>query len=36
MRGNTFVTMRGDQISHPPQGRIGGPYPRINEVSEGI
>ena len=41
MRGNTFVTTRGDQISrphgrHPQQGRIGGPYPRIDEVSEGI
>ena len=41
MRGNTFVTTRGDQISRPhgrrlPQGRIGGPYPKINEVSEGI
>ena len=36
MRGNTFVTMRGDQISRPQQGRIGGPYPRIDEVSEGI
>ena len=46
MRGNTFVTCRGDQISRPhgchphghcpQQGRIGGPYPRIDEVSEGI
>ena len=41
MRGNTFITTRGDQISrphghHPQQGRIGGPYPKINEVSEGI
>ena len=41
MRGNMFVTTRGDQISrphrhHPPQGRIGGPYPKIDEVSEGI
>ena len=41
MRGNTFVTTRGDQISRPhgrrpQQGRIGGPYPRIDEVSEGI
>ena len=41
MRGNTFVTSRGDQISRPhgrrpQQGRIGGPYPRIDEVSEGI
>ena len=41
MRGNTFVTMRGDHISRPhrcrpPQGRIGGSYPRIDEVSEGI
>ena len=41
MRGNTFVTMRGDQISRPhghrpQQGWIGGPYPRIDEVSEGI
>ena len=41
MRGNTFVTTRGDQIScphgHCPQhGRIGGPYPKIDEVSDGI
>ena len=41
MRGNTFVTTRGDQISRPhghrpQQGRIGGPYPRIDEVSDGI
>ena len=41
MRGNTFVTTRGDQIScphgrRPPQGRIGGPYPRIDEVSKRI
>ena len=41
MRGNTFVTMRGDQISRPhgrrPQhGRIGGTYPKIDEVSAGI
>ena len=41
MRGNTFVTSRGDHISRlhgrrPQQGRIGGPYPRIDEVSEGI
>ena len=41
MRGNTFVTTRGDQISRPhgrrPQhGQIGGPYPKIDEVSEGI
>ena len=41
MRGNMFVTTRGDQISRlhgrrPQQGRIGGPYPRIDEVSEGI
>ena len=41
MRGNTFVTTRGDQISHPhgrhPQhSRIRGPYPKIDEVSEGI
>ena len=36
MRGNTFVTMRGDQISRPPHGQIGGSYPRIDEVSEGI
>ena len=40
-RGNTFVTSRGDQIScphgcHPQQGRIGGPYPKLDEVSEGI
>ena len=41
MRGNTFVTTRGDQISRPhgrrpQQGQIGGPYPRINEVSDGV
>ena len=41
MRGNMFVTTRGDQISRPhgrrPQhGRIGGPYPKVDEVSEGI
>ena len=41
MRGNMFVTTRGDQISrphgrHPQQGRIGGPYARIDEVSDGI
>ena len=36
MRGNTFVTTRGDQISCPQQGQIGGPYPRIDEVSDGI
>ena len=41
MRGNMFVTSRGDQIScphgrRPQQGRIGGPYPRIDEVSERI
>ena len=40
MRGNTFVTTRGDQISrphgrHPPHGRIRGLYPKIDEVSEG-
>ena len=40
MRGNTFVTTRGDHISRPhgrcpPQGQIGGPYPKIDEVSEG-
>ena len=41
MRGNMFVTTRGDQISRPhgcwpPQGCIRGPYPKIDEVSEGI
>ena len=41
MRGNMFVTTRGDHISRPhgrcpQQGRIGGPYPRIDEVSKGI
>ena len=41
MRGNMFVTTRGDQIGcphgrRPQQGRIGGLYPRINEVSNGI
>ena len=36
MRGNTFVTMRGDQISRPQQGRVGGPYPRIDKVGDGI
>ena len=40
MRGNTFVTTRGNQISRPhgrrpPHGRIGGPYPKIDEVSDG-
>ena len=40
MRGNTFVTTRGDQISrahgrHPQQGQIGGSYPKIDKVSEG-
>ena len=41
MRGNMFVTTRGDQISRPhgrrpQQGWIWGPYPRIDEVSKGI
>ena len=41
MRGNMFVTTRGDMIScphgrRPQNGRIGGPYPKIDEVSEGI
>ena len=36
MRGNMFVIIRGDHISRPPQGCLGGPYPGINEVSEGI
>ena len=36
MMGNTFGTTRGDHISRPQQGRIGGAYPRIDEVSEGI
>ena len=41
MRGNTFVTTRGDQISRPherrpPQGQIRGPYPKIDKVSKGI
>ena len=41
MRGNMFVTSRGNQISrphgrHPQQGQVGGPYPRVDEVSEGI
>ena len=41
MEGNTFVTMRGDRISLafgrcPTVGRTGsGPYPRVDEVSEG-
>ena len=35
MRGNMFVTTRGDQISRPPHSQIGGPYPKIDEVSEG-
>ena len=39
MRGNTFVTTRGDQISRPhgrcpPHSQIGGPYPKIDEVSD--
>ena len=42
MVGNTFVTMRGDRISlafgrHPTIERTGsGPYPRVDEVSEGL
>ena len=41
MRGNTFVTSRGDQISrphghHPQQGQISGTYPKIDKVSERI
>ena len=42
MVGNTFVTMRGDKINlafgrHPTVGRTGsGPYPRVDEVSEGL
>ena len=41
MSGNMFVTTRGDHISRPCgrrplQGRIGGPYPKIDKVSEGI
>ena len=41
MEGNTFVTTRGDRISlafgrRPTVGRTGsGPYPRVDEVSEG-
>ena len=35
MRGNTFVTTRGDPISCPREGRFGGPYPTIDKVSEG-
>ena len=36
---HSFVTARGDQISwppghHPQQGRIGGAYPRLDEVGE--
>ena len=36
---HTFVTARGDRISRPPgrrpqQGRIGGLYPRVDEVGE--
>ena len=36
---HTFVTARGDRISRPPgrrpqQGRLGGPYPRLDEVGE--
>ena len=35
----TFVTARGDRISRPPgrrpqQGRLGGPYPQLDEVGE--
>ena len=35
----TFVTARGDRTSRPPgrgpqQGRIGGPYLRLDEVGE--
>ena len=36
MRGNMFVTTQGDHISRPPQGQIGGPYPKIDKVSKGI
>ena len=42
MRGNTFVTTRGDRISlafgrRLTVGRTGsGPYPRVDEVSEGL
>ena len=42
MEGNTFVTTRGDRISlafgrRPTVGRTGsGPYPRVDEVSEGL
>ena len=42
MVGNTFVTTRGDRISLafsrcPIVGRTGnGPYPRVDEVSEGL
>ena len=36
MRGNTFVTTRGDCISRPQHGWIRGPYPKIDMVSEGI
>ena len=36
MRGNTFVTSRGDQINCPQHGQIGGPYPKIDEMSERI
>ena len=37
----TFVTTRGNSIScphghHPQQGRIGGSYPKIDKVSEGL
>ena len=41
MEGNAFVTTRGDRISlafgrRPTVGRTGsGPYPRVDEVSEG-
>ena len=42
MEGNTFVTTRGDRISlafgrRPTVGRTGdGPYPQVDEVSEGF
>ena len=41
LMGHIFVTARGDRISNargrcPQQGRIGGLYPRLDQVSEGI
>ena len=41
LMGHIFVTTKGDWISNaqghcPQQGQMGGPYPRLDQVSEGI